>query len=65
MPSKFYVVQKNGTPAIWQSDAERILQLLKHKTGFTIMSDVPSNTRAEALMKLRQLFPGARPVKSG
>ena len=64
MPSKFYVVQKAGVPAVWQSDPQRILQLLKQKIGFTVLSDTPSDTRADALIKLRQLFPGARPIKS-
>lgn len=64
MLAKFYVVEKNGVPAVWQSDPGRIGRLLKHKTGFTITSGTPSDTRAEALTKLRQLFPGSRPVKS-
>jgi hypothetical protein len=64
MPSKFYVVQKAGVPAVWQSDPQRIPRLLKHKTGFTVISDAPSDTRADALIKLRQLFPGSRPIKS-
>ncbi len=64
MLSKFYVVQKAGVPAVWQSDPQRILRLLKRKTGFTVISDIPSNTRADALIQLRQLFPGCRPIKS-
>ena len=64
MPSKFYVVQKSGVPAVWQSDPERILRLLKNKIGFTVISEIPSDTRADALIKLRQLFPGSRPIKS-
>jgi hypothetical protein len=64
MSSKFYVVQKAGVPAVWQSDPQRIGRLLKQKTGFTILSDTPSDTRADALIKVRQLFPGSRPVKS-
>jgi len=64
MPSKFYVVQKAGVPAVWQSDPRRILRLLKQKIGFAVISDTPSDTRADALNKLRQLFPGARPIKS-
>ena len=64
MMTKFYVVQKNGVPAVWQSDPERIVRLLKHKTGFTVVSETPSNTRAEALVKLREVFPGSRPIKS-
>ena len=42
MSSKFYIVQKNGVPAVWQSDPERIVALLKHKSGFTIISDAPT-----------------------
>ena len=64
MSSKFYVVQKGGIPVIWQSDPQQFEQLLKHKAGFTVASDAPSDTRADALTKLRQLFPGARPLKS-
>jgi hypothetical protein len=64
MPSKFYVVQKVGVPAVWQSDPQRIVRLLKNKSGFTVVSDAPSDTRADALVKLRQLFPGSRPIKS-
>jgi hypothetical protein len=63
MLSKFYIVQKNGIPAIWQSDARRIARLLKHKAGFTVTSETPYDTRAEALIRLRELFPGSRPVK--
>jgi hypothetical protein len=64
MLSKFYVVQKDGAPAIWQSDLQRIVRLLKHKAGFTIISETPSDTRADALIKLRQLFPESRPTRS-
>jgi hypothetical protein len=59
MLSKYYVVQKSGTPAIWQSDPQQIERLLKRKTGFTVVSDTPSDTRADALGILRQLFPGS------
>jgi len=62
--SKFYIVQKAGVPAIWQSDPQQLERLLKHKRGFTVASDKPSDTRADALSKLRQLFPGSRPAKS-
>jgi hypothetical protein len=61
---KFYLVQKNGVPSVWQSDPQRLVRLLKQKAGFTVVSDKPSNTRAEALVKLRELFPGSRPIKS-
>jgi hypothetical protein len=63
MPSKFYVVEKNGVPAVWQSDPKRIGLMLKHKPGFTSLSEPPSGTRAEALARLRQLFPGSRPPR--
>ena len=61
--SKFYVVQKDGVPAVWQADPERMIRLLKQKAGFKVISDTPSDTRAEALTKLRQVFPGSRPIK--
>lgn len=64
MSPKFYVVQKAGIPAIWQSHPQQIERLLKHKAGFTVASETPSDTRADALSKLRQLFPGSRPAKS-
>lgn len=64
MLSKFYVVEKQGIPAVWQSEPARIARLLKQKTGFRVISETPCDTRAEALVKLRQVFPGARPVQS-
>lgn len=64
MLSKFYVVEKAGVPAIWQSNPQRIVRLLKNKAGFTIISEMPSDTRADALVKLRELFPESRPTKS-
>jgi hypothetical protein len=64
MPSKFYVVEKNGVPAVWQSDPKRIGRMLKHKPGFTSLPELPSGTRAEALVRLRQLFPGSRPPRA-
>lgn len=64
MTAKFYVVEKNGVPAVWQSAPERVERLLKHKAGYMVISETPSDTRAEALTKLRQLFPGSRPAKS-
>ena len=63
MSTRFYIVQKGGMPAIWQSDPQRFEQLLKQKAAFTVVSDIPSDTRRDALAKLRQLFPGARPVR--
>ena len=64
MPSKYYVVEKGGVPAVWQADPRKILRMLKNKVGFTILSVAPSDTRADALITLRQLFPGCRPIKS-
>lgn len=49
---------------MWQSDAQGMRRLLKHKAGFAVTADPPSNTRAEALTRLRQLFPGCRPLKT-
>lgn len=62
MQSKFYVVQKNGIPAVWQVDPSRIGKMLKRNPGF-ISLQPPSETRTEALVQLRQLFPGCRPLK--
>ena len=64
MLAKFYVVEKDGVPAVWQSDPEKMNRLLKVKAGYTVTSESPSNTRAEALLKLRKLFPGSRPTKA-
>jgi hypothetical protein len=63
MQSKFYVVEKNGVPAVWQSSPDRIGRMLKHYPGFANRSEAPSDTRAEALIRLRQLFPESRPLK--
>jgi hypothetical protein len=62
--SKFYVVEKAGIPAVWQSDSEHIDGLLQRKAGFKIAAADPSGTRHDALVVLRQLFPGHRPVKT-
>lgn len=40
MTSKFYIVQKAGTPAVWQSDPQQIERLLRHKAGFTVVSTI-------------------------
>ena len=64
MQSKFYVVEKNGIPVVWQSNPNRIEHMLKHNPGFASVSGSPSDTRAEALTRLRQLFPGSRPLKA-
>jgi len=63
MASKFYIVQKAGIPAVWQSDPQQIERLLRRKAGFMVVSHTPSDTRSDALSKLRQLFPGSRPTK--
>lgn len=61
--SNFYIVQRNGVPAIWQVDPEGIVTLLKRKSkiGYSAVSNVPATSRAEALAKLRELFPNSRP----
>jgi hypothetical protein len=63
MISTFYVVQKNGIPAVWQTSPKRLLQRLKRKAEFTLASETPTGTRHEALTKLRELFPRHRPIK--
>jgi hypothetical protein len=64
--STFYVVQRSGVPAVWQAAPDQMRRLLKRKskTGYSVASDMPSNTRAEALNKLRELFPDCRQLKS-
>lgn len=62
--SEFYVVEKAGIPAVWQTDAAHIGGLLRRKAGFKIAAAEPSGTRRDALAVLRQLFPGHRPVKA-
>jgi hypothetical protein len=64
MTSRFYLMQRNGVPAIWRADAERMVRLRQHRADFTVVSEKPFPTRAEALAKLRELFPGARPRRS-
>jgi hypothetical protein len=64
MSLKFYVVEKNGVPAVWQLDPSRIGRMLKQKPGFTSVPEPPTDSRAEALIRLRQLFPGCRPLKA-
>ncbi len=59
---KFYVVERNGVPAVWQLDPEGVTRQLKRKAGYAVTSDAPSDTRREALVKLRQRFPGSRPL---
>jgi hypothetical protein len=49
-------------PAIWQSDPQRVVDLLRHtKRVSRSYLKTPSDTRADALVKLRQLFPESRP----
>jgi hypothetical protein len=62
--SKFYVVEKAGVPAVWESDPEHIAGLLRRDSGFTITAADPSGTRQGALVLLRELFPGHRPAKT-
>lgn len=64
--STFYVVQRSGIPAVWEAAPDQMRRLLKRKSksGYLVASDMPSNTRAEALNKLRELFPDCRPLKS-
>ncbi len=63
MLTKFYVVEKDGIPLVWQSEPARMVGHLKRKAGYAVI-DTPSDTRREALVKLRQRFPGSRPLKS-
>lgn len=64
--SNFYIVRKNGMPAIWQVDPQGIIRLLKRKSkaGFTMATEAPAKSRAEALKRLRELFPNVRPSKA-
>lgn len=61
----FYVVEKAGTPSIWESTPERLTSLLRRKAGFSVTTANPSETRKGALVTLRQLFPGHRVRKEG
>lgn len=63
--SNFYIVQRNGIPAVWQVDPEGIVRLLKRKSkvGYSVASEVPERSRSEALIRLRELFPGFRSAK--
>jgi hypothetical protein len=63
--SNFYIVQRNGVPAVWQVAPDEMPRLLKRKskTGYSIASDIPVTSRAEALSKLRELFPHCRQIK--
>ena len=63
--SNFYIVQRNGIPAVWQVDPEGIVRLLKRKSkvGYSVASELPEHSRSEALIRLRELFPGCRSAK--
>jgi hypothetical protein len=63
MVSTFYVVQRNGIAAVWQTSPKRISRMLKRKADFALASATPSGTRRDALIKLRELFPGQRLIK--
>ena len=64
--SNFYIVQRNGVPAVWQVAPGEMPKLLKRKSkdGYTIASEAPIPSRTEALSKLRELFPNSRRVKA-
>ena len=63
--SNFYIVQRNGVPAVWEVDPEGIVRLLKRKSkvGYSVASELPECSRSEALIRLRELFPGFRSTK--
>ena len=63
--SNFYIVQKDGVPAVWQVDPKGIARLLKRKSnvGYALASELPERSRSEALIRLRELFPGFRCAK--
>ena len=63
--SMFYIVQKNGVPAIWQVRSENGMRLLhRRRKEYSLASESPSNSRREALKKLRELFPSHRPSRA-
>ena len=64
--SNFYIVEKNGAPAIWQVGPDGIAALLKRKAkaGYSMALEPSFASRAEALEKLSELFPNVRRVKS-
>jgi hypothetical protein len=62
--SKFYIVEKAGVPAIWQTEPEQLPTLLERKSGFSVTDAGASGTRKGALVALRRLFPGHRPIKA-
>lgn len=64
--SNFYIVEKNGAPAIWQVGPDGIASLLKRKAkaGYSVALEPSFASRAEALEKLSELFPNVRRAKS-
>lgn len=64
--SNFYIVEKNGIPAIWQVAPDGIISLFKRKTkaGYSMAVEPSFATRSEALNKLRELFPNTRRSKA-
>ncbi len=64
--SDFYIVERNGSPVIWQAGPEGIVRLLKRKAdaGYSMAPQPPMKSRAEALVKLRELFPEARRARA-
>jgi hypothetical protein len=62
--SKFYVVEKAGVPAVWQTEPEQLSTLLKRKSGFIVTEAGASGTRKGALVLLRQMYPGHRPIRA-
>ena len=63
--SNFYIVERNGIPAIWQVDPEGMVSLLKRKSkaGYSVAAHLTTKSRAEALARLRELFPERRPAR--
>ena len=60
--SNFYIVQREGIPAIWQVDPQGIVRLLscKGKAGYSLVAEAPARSRAEALDPPCELFPNVR-----
>jgi hypothetical protein len=51
---------------VWQVDPKGIVRLLKRKSnvGYSLASELPERSRSEALIRLRELFPGFRSAKA-
>lgn len=64
--SNFYIVERNGTPAIWQVGPDGIVSLIKRKSkaGYSMVLEPPFASRSEALTKLCQMFPNVRRAKT-